>query len=69
MNQDVGHDPAPNPSPSTHTEYDPAAYWSKRLGDSEGLEAVGWQGLGRSFNGWLYRRRAAVFRQVARAYG
>ncbi|MGE0544514.1 MAG: class I SAM-dependent methyltransferase [Dehalococcoidia bacterium] len=48
--------------------YDPATYWSKRLAVDEGLESVGWQGLGRSFNTWLYRRRAAVFRQVARAY-
>jgi SAM-dependent methyltransferase len=69
MNQNLGHDPIAGKPPSPAAEYDPAAYWSKRLADGESLEAVGWQGLGRSFNGWLYRRRAAVFRQVARSYG
>lgn len=43
------------------TPYDPAAYWSDRLSGDAGLEAVGWQGLGAAYNGWLYRQRRRVF--------
>ena len=48
--------------------YDPATYWSRRL-ERDGLESVGWLGLGEPYNRWLYRRRAAVFRRLAGAYG
>jgi SAM-dependent methyltransferase len=68
MPHDIEHDPISGRPATRSAEYDPATYWSKRLAAGEGLESVGWQGLGRSFNTWLYRRRAAVFRQVARAY-
>lgn len=49
--------------------YDPEAYWSERLAGDAGLEDAGWRGLGAAYNAWLYRRRAAVFRQVVRHYG
>jgi SAM-dependent methyltransferase len=43
------------------------AYWESRLADSFSLEGVGYSGLGRSFNGWMYRvRRAVVARRVRR---
>lgn len=43
------------------TPYDPSVYWSNRLAEDGGLEAVGWQGLGAAYNGWLYRQRRRVF--------
>lgn len=55
--------------PPSAPAWDAAAYWSERLAQGDNLDTVGWQGLGRAFNGWLYRRRAAVFRQVVRFYG
>jgi len=60
--------PGPTARPGD-APHDPAAYWSDRLAQSSDLESVGWQGLGESYNRWLYRRRAAVFRAVARHYG
>jgi len=49
--------------------YDPSSYWSARLAADTGLEGVGWLGLGRAFNHWLYRQRARVFGRIARHYG
>lgn len=57
---------APRPAPDA---FDPAAYWSERMARQEGPESSGWKGLGRPFNDWLYKRRAAVFNGVVRAHG
>ena len=59
--------PAPDGAPAT--DYDPATYWSARLAGRADLEAVGWQGLGTAYNRWLYRRRAALFAEVAEHFG
>jgi SAM-dependent methyltransferase len=60
-----GLESAGSPAPAA---YDPAAYWPERLAEDDSLDSVGWRGLGRSYNRWLYRRRTAVFRHVARHY-
>jgi SAM-dependent methyltransferase len=36
-------------------------YWENRLRESFGLESVGYLGLGRRYNQWLYRVRRRVF--------
>jgi len=54
---------------SEPSDYSPAEYWTRRLARAEGLESVGWLGLGEAYNRWLYRRRAAVFGHLARACG
>ena len=37
------------------------AYWEDRLQAGPSLETVGWLGLGRGFNTWMYRVRAYLF--------
>ena len=58
----------PPDTPPAVPAYDPAAYWTARLAADASLEGVGWQGLGRAYNGWLYRQRGRVFNRVARHY-
>jgi SAM-dependent methyltransferase len=36
-------------------------YWESRLASHSGLEGVGYLGLGRAFNSWMYRARRHVF--------
>ena len=36
-------------------------YWEQRLATHEGLAGVGYIGLGKAFNGWMYRARRATF--------
>jgi len=38
-------------------------YWETRLGESYTLEGVGYVGLGRSFNSWMYRVRSTLARR------
>jgi SAM-dependent methyltransferase len=47
-------------------EFDPRAYWERRLGERFSLEGVGWIGLGPAFNGWMYRVRRRVFLRTLR---
>ena len=42
------------------------AYWESRLAERFSLEGVGYTGLGKSFNEWMYRVRRAVVRRRAR---
>lgn len=51
----------PNPAP-----IDPGEYWEGRLSKDFSLHTVGWLGLGQSYNEWLYKVRAHVFRRVVR---
>lgn len=41
-------------------------YWESRLTDAFSLEGVGYLGLGRHYNSWLYRVRRRVFLRVMR---
>lgn len=40
---------------------DVRTYWEDRFKDGPSLETVGWLGLGRGFNAWMYRVRARLF--------
>ena len=42
-------------TPGSQAMYDPPAYWSARLAADARPEGVGWLGLGRACNRWLYR--------------
>jgi len=42
-------------------------YWESRLRKSFGTEGVGYFGLGRRYNNWLYRIRKRVFNSVMRS--
>lgn len=44
------------------------AYWEDRHAAAESLDTVGWTGLGRSFNGWMYAVRRRVFARVVSAH-
>jgi SAM-dependent methyltransferase len=46
--------------------FDAREYWEQRLGKEYSLHGVGFGGLGQSYNRWMYRVRAAVFRRVLR---
>lgn len=48
---------------------DPRAYWEERLAARFGLDGVGYAGLGRPYNEWLYRVRERVFLQAVREIG
>lgn len=54
--------PAESPPP-----FDPATYWEDRLGKEFSIHGVGWLGLGQSYNEWLYKVRAHVFRRAVKA--
>lgn len=43
---------------------DAARYWEDAHAGEESLNTVGWRGLGRAFNGWMYAVRRRVFRRV-----
>ncbi|MBI2265900.1 MAG: class I SAM-dependent methyltransferase [Armatimonadetes bacterium] len=43
------------------TVLNPKQYWEDRLKDNWGLDGVGYIGLGRHFNKWLYRLQRQVF--------
>jgi SAM-dependent methyltransferase len=45
-----------------------AEYWEDRLAKQFELEGVGFLGLGRQYNAWLYRVRSCVFRQAVKTY-
>jgi SAM-dependent methyltransferase len=44
-------------------------YWETRLKKSFGLEAVGYLGLGKQYNRWLYRVRRRVFLRQMKSLG
>jgi SAM-dependent methyltransferase len=47
--------------------FDARRYWDDRHAKTEGLEGVGYLGLG-AFNDWMYRVRARVFRRLLSPY-
>jgi len=51
------------------TTLDSKTYWESRLAASPGLEGVGYFGLGRYYNEWLYKVRRRVFRREVRRLG
>jgi SAM-dependent methyltransferase len=47
---------------------DETSYWEGRHAAEDSLDSVGWTGLGRAFNGWMYAVRRTVFRRAIRAH-
>lgn len=47
----------------------PKDYWDERLAAHPGLPGVGFIGLGKRYNDWLYRVKKAVFLRKARSLG
>ncbi len=45
----------------------PMDYWQSRLESNFGLEGVGYLGLGKPYNTWLYRVRQSVFSRILRS--
>lgn len=62
-------DAAAADSPGAADLLDTARYWEDRLRAHYDLAGVGYLSLGRSYNAWLYRVRAVVFRRVAARIG
>jgi SAM-dependent methyltransferase len=46
---------------STSSPFDTKDYWEKRFASSTDLSTVGYAGLGKPFNQWMYRLRRRVF--------
>jgi SAM-dependent methyltransferase len=44
--------------------FDARTYWEGHHARGVSLDTVGWTGLGRAFNGWMYAVRRHVFRRV-----
>lgn len=53
---------------ATMADFDPKAYWEKRLATTSGLQGVGYLGLGQAFNAWMYRVRRRVFMRTVRRH-
>lgn len=47
---------------------DETRYWEEQHRADDSLNAVGWAGLGRAFNGWMYAVRRRVIRRVVPAH-
>jgi SAM-dependent methyltransferase len=47
--------------------FDARSYWETRLAETYSLDGVGWAGMGRAFNTWMYRVRRHVFLRETRA--
>ena len=47
--------------------FDAASYWENRLRGNVALEKIGYLGLGRQYNQWLYRVRKTVFRRTVKS--
>jgi SAM-dependent methyltransferase len=45
-------------------KYDPRSYWEQRLQSDFTLRSVGNVNFGKSYNRWLYRRKAGVIRSI-----
>ncbi|HEY0704019.1 MAG TPA: class I SAM-dependent methyltransferase [Candidatus Acidoferrales bacterium] len=57
----------PAPVPNVAATLSGEDFWQQRLSQREGLEGVGYTGLGLPFNRWIYRLRKAIFvREVSR---
>jgi 2-polyprenyl-3-methyl-5-hydroxy-6-metoxy-1,4-benzoquinol methylase len=51
------------------SEFNPKAYWERRLEQHSGLSGVGYTRLGQQYNQWMYRVRRGVFLRHLRALG
>lgn len=49
-------------------QFDYRSYWNTRLQGDFGLESVGYLGLGRQFNKWMYRVRRVNFKRTVRRF-
>src|ERR1041385_9088689 len=49
------------------SNFDAVSYWENRLQGNVALEKIGYLGLGRQYNQWLYRVRQAVFRRTVKS--
>jgi 2-polyprenyl-3-methyl-5-hydroxy-6-metoxy-1,4-benzoquinol methylase len=47
---------------------DETSHWEEQHRADDSLNAVGWAGLGRAFNGWMYAVRRRVIRRVVPAH-
>jgi len=47
-------------------DFDPEKYWEERLSKDYGLQSVGYLGLGKCYNKWLYRIRSRIFRRLVK---
>lgn len=50
-------------------DFDQAGYWARRIGGDIDLGVVGHRSLGRVYNGYIYRRRAAVLKTAVEELG
>ena len=57
------------PADSEEDASRPKDYWDERLATHPGLVGVGFIGLGKRYNDWLYRVKKAVFQSKVRAQG
>jgi len=51
------------------SNFNAAEYWEGRLRGNVALEKIGYLGLGRHYNEWLYRVRESVFRRTVKSLG
>ncbi len=50
-------------------DFDQAAYWTRRIGGDIDLGVVGHRSLGRTYNEYIYRRRAVILRAAIEELG
>lgn len=51
-------------APLSSTPLNCREYWEERLRRHDGLHGVGYMGMGRRYNAWLYRVQRALFRRI-----
>lgn len=56
-------------SANDNQQFDPRAYWNRRLEKQYNLAGVGYLALGKEYNRWLYRIRDKLFRRSMRSLG
>lgn len=49
-------------------EYEPKKYWEELLSNNFSLSGVGYQGLGKNYNKWLYRGRTCIMEWFLKRY-
>jgi 2-polyprenyl-3-methyl-5-hydroxy-6-metoxy-1,4-benzoquinol methylase len=52
---------------NSHTDFNAKIYWESRLKENYGLQSVGFLGLGKHYNKWLYKVRHKVFFRVIKS--
>lgn len=46
------------------SDFDPKSYWEERLEKTYGLDGVGYLGLGKKYNNWMYKVRRKIFNRT-----